>query len=245
MTNFLTRLTAVIGTTAFIFLLVGSPVVAQDVNIEQQKFIFFPHPMHKNWSVSIGLTAATLPYDITEEMHYRVPAGDLHILRKISSKLNVDGRISFQGLQNLVTIGPRWTTKLNNRFSVGIGDDVGYWFGFVNFAGFKSKGSGWQNYPHIDVGYRFNRQVLLSFRADAILNHNIKTYAGNEKVTTDYRMFSGSSYTIAVEQPFYGNKSLTLGFRAMYTDFFWQTWASFESFDRNIFIPQLIIGLIL
>lgn len=218
---------------------------AQDVNIERQKFIFFPHPMTKNWSTSIGVTAVTLPYDITEELHYRVPAGDFHVIRKVSDKLNLDGRISFQVLQNLFTIGARWTNKLDNRWSVGIGDDVGYWFGTVNFAGFKSKGSGWQNYPHVAAGYRFNKQVLLSVRADAIMNFNIKTYAGNEKVTTDYRFLSGSSYTVAVEQPFYGKKSLTLGFRALYTDFYWQTWPAFESFDRNIFLPQLIIGLIL
>lgn len=218
---------------------------AQDLPIEQQKFIYFPHPMTHKWTTSIGLTAATLPYDITEELHYRVPAGDFHVIRKISNKVNLDGRISFQVLQNLFTVGPRWTTELNNRVSVGAGDEIGYWFGSVNFAGFKSKGSGWQNYPNLSIGYRFNKQVLLTIRADAIMNFGIKTYAGKERVTTDYRLFSGSSYTIAVEQPFYGKKNLTLGFRAMYTDFFWQTWPAFESFDRNIFFPQLIIGLIL
>ncbi|HEX8461226.1 MAG TPA: hypothetical protein VF623_07345, partial [Segetibacter sp.] len=136
-------------------------------------------------------------------------------------------------------------TKLNDRFSVGVGDEIGYWFGFVNFAGFKSRASGWQNYPNASVGYRFKKAVLLTLRADAIMNFGVNTYAGNSKVTTDYRFLSGSSYTLAVEQPFYGKKSLTLGFRAMYTDFFWQTWPAFESFDRNIFFPQLIIGLIL
>ncbi|GEO08363.1 hypothetical protein [Segetibacter aerophilus] len=218
---------------------------AQDLPIDQQKFIYFPHPMNNKWTTSIGVTATTLPYDITEELHYRVPAGDLHVIRKIGNKVNLDGRLSFQVLQNLATVGARWTTELNNRVSVGAGNDVGYWFGFVNFAGFKSRGSGWQNIPNVAIGYRFNKQVLLSLRADAIMNFNIKTYAGNERVTTDYRVFSGSSYTIALEQPFYGKRNLTLGFRALYTDFFWQTWPAFESFDRNIFFPQLIIGLIL
>ncbi|MCW3078837.1 hypothetical protein [Segetibacter sp.] len=218
---------------------------AQNLPIEQQKFIYFPHPMSSKWTTSIGLTATTLPYDITEELHYRVPAGDFHVIRKVGNKVNLDGRLSIQLLQNLATVGARWTTALNNRVSVGAGNEVGYWFGFVNFAGFKSRGSGWQNIPNVAIGYRFNKQVLLSFRADAIMNFNIKTFAGNERVTTDYRVFSGSSYTIALEQPFYGNRNLTLGFRALYTDFFWQTWPAFESFDRNLFFPQLIIGLIL
>src|SRR3954453_8471720 len=75
--------------------------LAQDVPIEQQKFIFFPHPMSRNWTTSVGLTATTFPYDITEELHYRVPAGDFHVIRKISNSINLDGRISFQVLQNL------------------------------------------------------------------------------------------------------------------------------------------------
>lgn len=222
-----------------------SPAIAQDIPITEQKFIYFPHPMSQNWSTSIGLTTTTLPYDITEEMHYRIPAGDLHVLRKVTDNINLDGRVSFQVLQNLVTLGPRWTGKLNDRFSIGVGNEIGYWFGFVNFAGFKSKASGWQNYPNFSVGYRFNKQVLLTLRADAMMNFNIKTFAGNTRVASDYRLFSGSSYTIALEQPFYGKKNLTLGFRAIYTDFFWQTWPAFESFDRNLFFPQLIIGLIL
>ncbi|MDQ6815116.1 MAG: hypothetical protein M3040_15375 [Bacteroidota bacterium] len=223
----------------------STDIAAQNLPIEQQKFIFFPHPMNSKWTTSIGLTATTLPYDITEELHYRVPAGDLHVIRNIGNNWNLDGRLSFQILQNLATAGVRWATELNNRVSVGAGDDVGYWYGFVNFAGFKSHASGWQNYPHVAIGYRFNKQVLLSLKADAIMNFNIRTFAGREQVTTDYRFFSGTSYTIALEQPFYGNKNLTLGFRALYTDFFWQTWPAFENFDRNIFFPQLIIGLIL
>ncbi len=218
---------------------------AQDIPIEQQKFIFFPHSHNRTWTTSIGLTAATLPYDIAEEFQYRVPAGDVHVVRKMGEHLNLHGRLSVQVLQNLFTMGPQWTTKLNNRFSVGAGNKVGYWFGFVNFAGFKSRGSGWQNYPNVSIGYRFNRQVLITLRADAMMDFGIRTYAGKERVTTDHRLISGSSYTIAVEQPFFGKRNLVLGLRGMYTDFFWQTWPAFESFDRNLFYPQIIIGLIL
>lgn len=245
MIAFLSKLTFKLTGLFIAFFACSTNTFAQNLPIEQQKFIYFPHPMTHKWSTSIGLTATTLPYDITEELHYRVPAVDFHVIRKISKKVNLDGRISFQGLQNLITVGPRWTTELNSRFSLGVGDEVGYWFGFVNFSGFKSRGRGFENYPNVAIGYRFNKQVLLTLRADAIMDFGIKTFAGNERVTTDYRLFSGSSYTIALEQPFYGKKNLTLGFRAMYTDFFWQTWPAFESFDRNIFFPQLIIGLIL
>src|SRR4051812_17871704 len=108
-------------TSLIVCLFVSATSLGQDVPIEQQKFIFFPHPMSQKWTTSVGLTATTFPYDITEEMHYRVPAGDFHVIRKISNSVNLDCRISFQVLQNLVTLGPRWTRKLNNRFSMGAG----------------------------------------------------------------------------------------------------------------------------
>ena len=243
--NFLLKNTSAVLLVIISFAVSSKNSNAQNLPIEQQKYIYFPHPMHIKWTTSVGVSATTLPYDITEELHFRVPAGDVQVIRKVGKNINLNSRFSIQGLQNLAIVGARWTTELNSRVSVGAGDEVGYWFGFVNFAGFKSRASGWQNYPNLAIGYRFNKQVLLTLRADAIINFNIRTFAANQRVTTDYRTFSGSSYTIALEQPFYGKKNLILGFRAMYTDFFWQTWPAFESFDRNIFFPQLIIGLIL
>ena len=77
------------------------------------------------------------------------------------------------------------------------------------------------------------------------MNLGVQTYTGDVTVKSDERLFSGGSVTLALEQPFYKKKSLTLGFRAIYTNFFWQTWSLFENFDRNIFYPQIIIGLIL
>ena len=218
---------------------------AQDIPTPPQKFIYFPLPMDRKWTTSIGFTATTMPYEITEEIHYRIPAVDFHVLKKVTNGIAIDGRINFQAIQNLITLGPRITTKLTDRLSAGLGDDVGYWFGFINLEGFKTRGSGWQNYPNVSLGYRFKKHILLTVRAEAILTPDIKTYAGQIPVTTNYKFFSGTSYTVALEQPFYGKKSLTLGFRAMYTSFFWQTWTAFSSFDRNFFYPQIIVGLIL
>jgi hypothetical protein len=218
---------------------------SQSVPIGKQKFIYFPHPLLHKWTASIGITAATMPYEITEELHYRIPAGDFHVLRKLNNALYLDGRITFQVIQNLVTLGPRWSRKLTDKVSFALGNDVGYWFGSVNVEGFKTRGSGWENCPNISFGYRFKKRILLTVKSEAIFTYGIKTFAGNIPVTTNYKHFSGSSYTLTIEQPFFGKKSLTLGLRAIYTNFFWQTWSAFSSFDRIFFYPQLIVGIIL
>jgi hypothetical protein len=229
----------------FFTFFVCSYASAQDIPIQQQKRIYFPYPMDEKWETSIGFTVTTMPYEITEEVHFRVPAGDFHVLRKLGDKTFLDGRINFQVLQNIISLGPHWATPLSKRTSVAAGADMAYWFGFINTQGLKTKGSGWQTYPSLSFGYRFNKAILLILRAEGIMNLGIKTYAGDTKVTTDYRLFSGSAYSVILEQPFYGKKSLSLGFRAVYSNFFWQTWTLFEPFDRNLFFPQIIVGLVL
>ena len=220
-------------------------VQAQPINNPKSKFIFFPYPMEDNWRSSIGVTLTTMPEDITEEFHFRIPAIDLHVNRKLTRNIYLTGRVNTQFLQNLITVGPKWATILSDRLSISAGTDIGWWFGFVNVEGFKTRGSGWQNYPNATAGFRFKKNLFLSLKTEAIMNLGIQTHTGGITVKSDDRLFSGGSVTIALEQPFYGKKSLTLGFRAIYTNFYWQTWALFETFDRNIFYPQIIIGLIL
>jgi hypothetical protein len=218
---------------------------AQDVPIQGQKRIYFPYPMDKGWQTSIGFTATTIPQEITEEAHFRVPAGDLHVLRKLGKNLYLDSRLNFQIIQNFVTLGPRWATPISDRVSMALGNDLGYWFGRINIAGIRTSGHGFQNFPNIALGYRFNKQILLTLRAEAIMNFGVQTTAATTPVKSNYRHLSGSAYSLVLEQPFAGNKSMTLGFRAIYTDYFWQTWTLFENYDRNLFFPQIIVGLIL
>jgi hypothetical protein len=218
---------------------------AQDIPIEGQKRIYFPHPMDDKWRMSVGITSTTMPSEITEELRFRIPSVDLHAIKKVTNKFYLDGRILAQGFQNFISVGPRWATPITERISMSLGNDFGYWFGALNLENIKTKGSGFQNYPSISMGYRFNKSILLTLRAESIMNFGIKTFAGKTDVTTDYRLFSGSAYSIILEQPFVGKKSMTLGLRAIYSDYYWQTWTLFESFDRNLFFPQLIVGLIL
>lgn len=220
-------------------------IFAQDIAAEGQKRIFFPYPMDKGWQASFGFTVTTMPRDITEEAHFRVPAADIHILKKLGKSLYADVHASVQVVQNLITIGPRVPVKLSNRISMALGNDVGFWFGRINLAGIKTRGHGFQNYPNISFGYRFNKQILLNVKAESIMNFDIKTKAAETTVASDYRLFSGSAFSVILEQPFAGSKSMTLGFRAIYTDYYWQTWTLFENYDRNLFFPQIIVGIIL
>lgn len=219
--------------------------IAQDVPVLGQKRIFFPYPMDRSWQTSVGFVSTTMNRAITEEAHFRVPAGDIHVLKKVGRKVYLDSRANIQVLQNLFLLGPRWATPLSHRVSMSLGNDIGYWFGRINIAGIRTRGSGFQNNPNISFGYHFNKQILLTLKAESLMNFGVRTYAGETEVESSYRLFSGSAYSVILEQPFTGNKSMTLGLRAIFTDYQWQTWTLFENYDRNLFFPQIIVGLIL
>src|SRR5438309_12080509 len=80
--------------------------LSQD-SVHARKFVYYPHSSPRKWNTSIGIVGTTMPYEITEEIHYRIPAADLHVLPSISKNFKIDGRLNFQGIQNLITTGPR------------------------------------------------------------------------------------------------------------------------------------------
>jgi hypothetical protein len=194
---------------------------------------------------SIGILSTTTPKDITEEVHIRVPAADWHVLIKANEHFNVDGRILFQVLQNHLAAGIKYSTAFNKRIYFSAGDDVAYWFGYLKLSGFDSKGHGWMNYPNASIGYITNGNLLLTFKAEALLNLYHSFSNGGYELSTDPKFYNGFAYTVAIEQPFFKQKHLTLAFTALYADFYWQLWSLFETFDRKIFYPQVTIGLIL
>ena len=206
--------------------------------------IYYPStPGKKQWQVSVGLTQITPPKELTEEARVRAPAFDLHALYGLSPEFALDGRAISQVIQNHFSVGGRWAHSMGN-FSFGVGYDVAYWFGFLEVASFDSKAHGWFNYPSITVGYNLG-DVRLIGKGEAWLDLYHKTSVGDNEVETDQNKLVGGSFTLAMEQAFWKNTQLTLGFRATYTKFHWMTWQLFSTLDKYLFYPEIIIGFIL
>ena len=234
-----------LGTIVFICSALCSS--AQDsIPVLTNKYIFFPYPVsNRTWHSSLGLTLTALPQDITEEVQVRIPALDYHVLRGLPKGFYLDGRINFQLVQNHMSVGWRWAHPISEKVSYAIGDDFAFWYGNLTIAGFDTKAHGWMNYPNVSVGYRSDNDLLFTLKGEALINVSSKSTVAGLTVEDQRIKFNGWSATLMLEQPFYGKKNISLGVRAMYTNFFWQTWALYETFDRNIFYPEIIIGFIL
>jgi hypothetical protein len=232
----------------WIFLLVifCSSFVVYGQDSTDEKVIEFPVPMkYDKWRSSIGFSFLTTPEDITEEVRLRVPAGELVVLRKINERFNLSGRLTFQVLQNHLAAGARWVHPLGDNVYFSIGDEVGYWFGFLEVNGFDSKAHGWMNYVNLSLGFRLHRDLWLTFKTENSFNLAFKATNGDNVVSSEKNVYNGEAFTIALEQPFFHKKHLTLSLTGYYNYFQWQTWSLFYLVDRKIFYPQIKMGFIL
>ncbi len=228
-------------TTGGFFLLLPYLAWAQQAGFPS---ILYPAvPAEKQWQVSVGLIQVAPPKELTEEAWVRAPAFDLHALYGLSPEFALDGRALSQIVQNHFSVGGRWAHTMGN-FSLGAGYDVAYWFGFLEVGGFDSKAHGWFNYPSITLGYKLG-SVRLIGKGEAWFDLFHKSSVGENEIQTDQNKLVGGSFTFAMEQAFWKNTELTLGFRASYSKFHWMTWSLFSTFDQYLFYPEIIIGFIL
>ena len=226
----------------FLMLVVFRTVYGQDT---LQRFIFFPNAMHKTWSSSLGFTFTTLPQAITEETHISVPAIDFHVLRRAGQNFNLDARTFIQVLQNHISVGFRWVHSPSDKLRISFGDDLAGWVGWIKIQTINTRGYGILNYPNFSMGYKFDDELLFTFKAELLLNFYQRFFVGEQVIEENPELYSGEAFSIALEQPFFKDTWITLGFRAMYSNFFWQAWSLFEDYDRNIFYPQLTAAFIL
>ena len=228
-------------------LVITCPATAQDSTFKaKHAAIFFPYPMYQEkWRSALGITLLTTPEDITEETRLRVPCGDFRVLRRINNYLISDSRIMFQFLQNHLSTGLHFNIPVNSNLYLRAGNDIGYWFGFLKVSGFNSTASGWLNYTNVSVGYKTRRNLLISFKAQVSYNLFYKTANGENKFHSSRGYYNGETFTVALEQPFYGKKHLTLAFSTINNYFYWQTWALFYKTNRKVFYPQITVGFIL
>ncbi|MBL0358991.1 MAG: hypothetical protein IPP72_19965 [Chitinophagaceae bacterium] len=236
-----------------IYLLISiSLFIALNCNAQDSAFfakhraIYFPYPMYKEqWRSSLGFTLLTTPQDITEEVRLRIPCGNFTVLKKISNHFTAEGRIDFQFLQNHLSAGVQYVRPVSKKFYFSAGNDIGYWFGFLKIDGFDSKGSGWLTYPSVTFGYMTRKDLLITLKVQASVNLYYQAQNGENKFSSGKKYYNGEAFTLAIEQPFYHRKHLTLAFSAISNYFYWQTWSLFYKTNRKVFYPQITVGIIL
>ena len=110
---------------------------------------------------------------------------------------------------------------------------------------FNSQAYGIETFPNLSLGYRLTRELQLVVKSEAIIDLYYRSQVGSLAVVYNRRQINGFAMTFVLEQPFYNKRHVSVGFRAAYSNFNWQLWSLYDTFDRNLFYPQLIFGFIL
>lgn len=234
-------------------LLAGSVARAQRANepyqepANRQPGIYFPQvPEPGGWRKSLGLVFTSTPPELTEEIRLTVPAIDFNLQKGLSRHWYLSGRLQTQIVQSNLALGPRYATRVTDKLYAGLGLDAVAWFGALRVKDvFNSQANGLQAIPHASLGYQLTRELQLTFRTEGIMDLYYQSRAGTLTIEYDRRRVNGVAFVFALEQPFYKQQYVSLGLRAAYSNFNWQFWSLYDTFERDFFYPQLFFNFIL
>ncbi|WP_155297368.1 hypothetical protein [Spirosoma aerolatum] len=222
--------------------------MAQSSNVwPLQPGIYFPQaPLPGKWRKSVGVVFTTTPPELTEEIRVSVPAIDFNLQRGLSKNFYLTGRFQTQFVQSNIGVGFRWVKPFTNRLFMSAGYDITGWLGALQIKDvFSSQAFGVETFPNVSVGYKLTRDLRFTFRTEAIIDLYYRSQVGSLAVVYNRREVNGVAFTFMLEQPFYHQRHVSVGIRGAYSNFNWQLWSLFDTFDRNLFYPQLIFGFIL
>jgi hypothetical protein len=220
--------------------------VAPDTTSPRVPFVYFPYQLGKGINrATLGVTFTTSPRDLTEQTQLQIPAAHLVVLRGLTDKLALTGEMKIQFLQNSGLVGLRRTFPIKGRFYGSLGANLGGWVGVLKLAEFNTHGYGGMGSVDAAIGFRSSRDLLVTFRLESDLGLFNRTAVG-QTISDDNRIATnGYGATVTLEQAFFGRRHAAIGFRALYTNFNWQFWSLYDTFDRNIFYPEVFIGFFL
>jgi len=222
-----------------LFLLFFSTLSAQT-----DGYFIYPQPeMEGKYISSVGLLAAGLPEDQVEEASttIRGPLFNYRGLYGLSKNFQLDGAVYTNIITFHFSVGPKWGLSFD-RFAFTVGYDIAYWFGKLERYGFQSKIRGWISYPNLTVGYEFER-FAISVKSELIILTSLKESQDDIDVETDRSSFAGVTLGFYIEQPLWKDNYMLIGLKMNFTKFYYPTWAAFATFDRYLYIPEIVLGI--
>ena len=207
--------------------------------------IVYPKFQSREWHGSYGITFMTTPRVVTEEFHRRIPAGEFSVLKFVSEKFYLNPRLRFQFIQNELILSGGYLLQSTEKYGIAFELAGSVWAGILRSDAFDRKGYGFMCYPALKAGVQIKKDLFLTLKGELILNLLRRDVAGEVYQSLPSPLYSGQALSFYIEQPFVKSTFIVLGFRAMYCDFYWQTWTLNETFEEHVFYPEIKVQLII
>ncbi len=205
-------------------------------------YYYEPYPMKRgSMMIQLGGSFTLLPLPVVEN-EYPAPALDVQFKYGLNHNFILDVSFSTNYFSNLFHTGVQWNTNID-RFSLGIANHLGGFYGFINTTGQFDENSATAFYilPIIRMGYRLPKfSISVSLAASYIFNSYNKvsglTAEGPQQKIND--IFC----TIAIEQPFLKHSLLSVGFSLNYARSPYQSWMLYNTLDQYLFLPEFFFS---
>jgi hypothetical protein len=207
-------------------------------------YFIYPQPSAAGkYFSTVGFMAAGLPEDQVEEASsmIRGPLFNYQGLYGLPNNFQLYGGVYTNIITFHFSVGPKWGLEYN-KFSFNLGYDIAYWWGKLEQFGFESKIRGWISYPNLTIGYDFEK-FAISIKGELIILTHLTEKQDEVEITTDRNSFAGTSLGLYIEQPLWKDNYLLFGLKVNYTKFYYPTWAAFATFDRYLYIPEIVLGI--
>lgn len=205
--------------------------------------IMLPY-VFKPWETrtSVSLSFTRLPIDWVETS-VEIPIVQVKNKLGFPAGFTLESSLQTIVVSNQLRIGPHWNAELG-RFSFGIGFDAALLYGRMVVSGFDNKAFGWCTYPSVSIGFTTN-DIAFTLSGEYSILQSLTVSSGNAEVSESKNFKSGQSISLFMEQKFWKQHVLTLGFINNFQKFYFPAWPAFSAFNRRYYIPQFYIGLVL
>ena len=216
---------------------------AQDDTNDQHYVLSSRETTTARFNLSLGPSITMLPQPLTE---YPTPAPMLDLRWHVPTPLGVHayGRLGSNFATSIAQAGGMYAHDIG-AFSIGAGYSVAYVYGNIDFVdGFNTTQWRWINYPMVNVTAKLDK-LTLTARAELELLTALKQKIEEQSVNSDLNTFSGTSLTVAAEQPFWNDTHVLLGVTLSYSSNPYQAWFIYNTFNERLFSSELFVGFIL
>jgi len=218
--------------------------IAQDkIDTNCVSYFYEPFPQEVGSSIfQLGGSFTLLPTTLMEN-EYPAPAADIQYKRGIFGNFSLVASFSTNYFSNLLHTGLQWNTKIN-RFSFGIAQHIGGFYGFINVEGQFDRNSAHAFYylPIMRFGFRFDDfSVSMSWAISYIFNSSMNV--SGLKAAGPQNTFNDIFCTIAIEEPFIKQTLLSMGFSLTYARTPYQSWLMFNTIDHHLFVPEFFFAI--
>jgi hypothetical protein len=219
-----------------LFVAYAVPNRAQDNQPATTEFPGIMQPYE--WRFSLGYSSIKMPTDVyLEAAAARFPLFKFAAVMGLPENFLLDGKVNTEFVTNEFNLGARWVYKFNDQLHADVGYSIAYLYGQLKQFAYDSKISGWTSYPSIAVGYNWG-SLALTLRGTLSLINSMQSTSGTTTVDFAMERLNGFYYRVTLEQRFYKNTTVGIGFQVNYMRFYYPEWLMFPTFDRYYWIPE-------